>query len=217
MKKGQKGVKLLINVLAGVPSVVFGIFALSSLTAFTKIFGFENSSSIFMGTIILIIMIFPTLVSLISNQLDLVPKDLINASLALGNTKTHTLYKVVKKSIRQGIYVSAIVALGRALGETMALSMILNVSPLSNPFASGISSFLHSSGGTLGVMIARNMFSDSSDPNHRAALFAAGIALFIVVMVLIGIMAKVSKGKRISNDNPLNFKSRLKKDDYPTE
>lgn len=217
MNKGKKLVKLIINILAGVPSVVFGIFALSSLTAFTKIFGFDSASSIFMGIIVLIIMIFPTLVSLISNQLDLVPLDLINASLALGNTKTHTLYKVVKKSIKQGVYVSAIIALGRALGETMALSMILNVAPLSNPFAHGISSFFHSSGATLGVMIARNMFSDSSDPNHRAVLFAAGIALFLVVMILIAITARVSKGKKMSNQNPLNFRETVKIEDFPAK
>lgn len=217
MIRGKKIVKLVINILAGVPSVVFGIFALSSLTAFTSIFGFTNTSSIFMGIIVLIIMIFPTLVSLISNQLELVPSDLINASLALGNTKTHTMYKVVKKSIKQGVYVSAIIALGRALGETMALSMILNVAPLSNPFVHGLGSFLHSSGATLGVMIARNMFSDSSDPNHRSVLFAAGIALFIAVMVLIAITARVSKGKKMSNKNPLHFRDEIKIEDYPAK
>lgn len=217
MNRGKKLVKLIINILAGVPSVVFGIFALSSLTAFTSIFGFTNTSSIFMGIIVLIIMIFPTLVSLISNQLELVPSDLVNASLALGNTKTHTMYKVVKKSIKQGVYVSAIIALGRALGETMALSMILNVAPLSNPFINGLGSFFHSSGATLGVMIARNMFSDSSDPNHRAVLFAAGIALFIVVMVLISITTRVSKGKKISNKNPLHFRDEIKIENYPAK
>ncbi len=217
MKKGQKGIKLIINILAGVPSVVFGIFALSSLTAFTSIFGYSNATSIFVGIVVLIIMIFPTLVSLISNQLDLVPQDLVNASISLGNTKTYTLYKVVKKSIRQGVYVSAIVALGRAMGETMALSMILQFSPLSNPLSGGVGSFLNSSGASLGVLIARNMFSDSSDPNHRAALFAAGIALFVMVMILISIVVKVSKSKKMANTNPLAFKEAIKREAYPSD
>lgn len=217
MKHGKKFTQSLINVLAGVPSVIFGVFALKTFGSVTHVFGYEANTTILNATLILTIMIFPTMTAMILNQLNLVSEDLINSSIALGNTKTHSIYKVAKRSIRSGIIVSSIVALGRAIGETMALSMILTTSPSAAPFAAGMHEFFGSSSASLGVMIARMMFSDSSNPDTRAALFAAGIALFVVVMILVMGANVLSKKKIIANQNPFKTSEIYSQDKYPTK
>lgn len=205
MNKGQKSVKTIINILAGVPSVVFGIFAIKSLKLVTNLFiGPHSGNTILNGTFTLVIIIMPILISLILNQLTLLPADLINSSIALGNTPTHVMYTTVKKSIRPNIYVAVIVALGRAIGETMALSIIL-ISNSPNPFSKGFGAFFNADFGTLGVLIAKNMFTDHGrDPSP---LFAAGIALFVIIMLLVIIVTKISKQKRLVNRNPFTTKS----------
>lgn len=216
IKYGKKFFSIFINILAGVPSVIFGVFALNAFSNISKtIIGLDTSVTILNASLILTLMIFPTLVALITNQLMALDPKLINSSIALGNSKTHSIYKVAKKVIRSGIFVAIITALGRAIGETMALSMLLTNSPSPTPFANGINAFLKSGFGSLGVEIAKNFYTDSADPNVRSALFGAGIALFVIIMLLVISATKISQKKRLINQNPLKVNETINKDKFP--
>lgn len=204
-KKSRKYLFSFISMLAGIPSVVFGIFAIQSLNHFSRIFTHsDNPMTLFNSIAMLTIMIFPTMTTLIYNQLKLVDETLIHSSIAMGTSKTSAIYKVVKKSIRSGVHVAIIASLGRAIGETMALSMIL-VNP-SNSLHGAFGDILNSSFATLGVEISRNMFNDSSNELSKSALFAAGIALFVMVMIMIAIITKMTNKSLHKSKNPLNYK-----------
>ena len=210
VNKGKKLINTIILILSGVPSVVFGIFALKSLKSVSSgLFNIDSPYTLINSILMLSIMVFPTLTSLIYNQLKLVDKSILDSSIALGNTKTYSIYKVVKPSISQGINVAIITSLGRAIGETMALSMILS-SPSSNAFAS-FGDIPKVPFASLGVEISRRMFQDGSTELIRSALFAAGIALFALVMILVATMNKISRKRKMSLLNPIH---KLKKNKF---
>ncbi|WP_127942605.1 MULTISPECIES: ABC transporter permease subunit [unclassified Mycoplasma] len=212
IRKGKQVLRTTINILAGVPSVVFGIFAIKSLKVVTNlVLGADHGNTILNGTLMLVIIILPTLIALILNQLYLVPRELVNSSLALGNTLVYVSYTSVKKAIRSGVHVAVIVALGRAIGETMALSIIL-ISNSAHPLAEGLWNFLQSDFGTLGVLIAKNMFTDHG--RDTSPLFAAGLALFVIIMVLVVFVTKISQKRRLTNRSPLGQKPWKRIDAY---
>jgi phosphate transport system permease protein len=124
--KYQKAVRIAIELLADIPSVIFGLFACEMLGTVLKfIFQMPTSYNLITTGFMLTFMVLPTIVSLSLNSLDGVDKTLISASMVLGNTKTRSIYKVCKKDARNGIAVGVIIAFARAIGETMAVSMIL--------------------------------------------------------------------------------------------
>ena len=119
-----------IELLASVPSVVFGIFASGVITAIVRYLASMMGISTFGGSsllaviILLAIMIFPTLTSMSITAIKAVDPDLESASLALGATKTQTNFKVVLTAAKSGIFAGAILGLGRAFGEATAVSMV---------------------------------------------------------------------------------------------
>jgi phosphate transport system permease protein len=124
--KYQKVVRIAIELLADIPSVIFGLFASEMLGVVLKyVFHMSTSYNLITTGFMLTFMVLPTIVSLSLNALDGVDSTLITASMVLGNTKTRSIYKVCKKDARNGITVGIIIALARAIGETMAVSMIL--------------------------------------------------------------------------------------------
>ena len=218
VKFAKKAFKTIVNILAGVPSVIFGVFALGSFSVISKFFiKANNSITILNATLVLVVMVFPTLFSLIYNQLESIPNDTLNSSIALGNSKTYSIYKVGKKKIQSGIYVAIIVSLGRAIGETMALSMILPLGSESLNFSGGIFNFFAQGTSSLGVEIAKNFYTDSSDPLVRSALFAAGIALFFIIMILIIGINKITQKKILKNENPFKWKEKFQNKKYPSK
>lgn len=201
LKIGKKIFKIIIHVLASVPSILFGIFAFYSLSKFTNFaFNLNSSQTLINGIIMLTFMILPTLITMILNQLKILPKNFINASLALGNSKTHAMYTIVKKEIKPGIMVAVIIALGRAIGETMALSLLLTSIPGKNVFFEGFTNIFVNNTMTLGVVIAKTFFDDVGA--SKSHLFAAGILLFIIVMTLILLINKISKKRKFKLINP---------------
>ncbi|MDE7433620.1 MAG: ABC transporter permease subunit, partial [Mycoplasmoidaceae bacterium] len=134
----KKPTRVAIELLADIPSVIFGLFAAESLGLIVKtIFHLDTTYSLLTAGIMLIFMILPTVVSLTLNALDGANYDLISASMVLGNTRTRSIYKVVKKQVKGSIYVGIIIALARAIGETMAVSMILQSQGFNDTFNSG--------------------------------------------------------------------------------
>ena len=210
LKIGKKLFKIIIHVLASVPSILFGIFAFYSLSKFTNFaFNLSSGQTLINGVIMLTFMVLPTLITMILNQLKILPKNFINASLALGNSKTHAMYTIVKKEIKPGIMVAVIIALGRAIGETMALSLLLTSIPGKNVFSEGFTSVFTKNTMTLGVVIAKTFFDDVGA--SKSHLFAAGILLFVIVMSLILLINKISKKRKFELINPNDRISKIMK------
>lgn len=129
-KKFGTAMQSVIELLASVPSVVYGIFASGVITAIVKAMAEAMGIATFGGSsllaviILLAIMIFPTLTSMAITAIKAVDPDLESASLALGATKTQTNFKVVLTAAKSGIFAGAILGLGRAFGEATAVSMV---------------------------------------------------------------------------------------------
>jgi phosphate transport system permease protein len=124
--KYQKVVRISIELLADIPSVIFGLFACEMLGNVLKyVLHISTSYNLITTGVMLTFMVLPTIVSLSLNALDGVDKTLISASMVLGNTKTRSIYKICKRDARNGITVGVIIAFARAIGETMAVSMVL--------------------------------------------------------------------------------------------
>ncbi|MEG1353920.1 MAG: phosphate ABC transporter permease PstA [Malacoplasma sp.] len=197
--KYKKMFRLIFETLAGIPSVIFGLFASKALGEFTKlVFNVDSSYSIINASIMLAFMIIPTIIAMSLNSLEAVDKNLLTNPIAIGSSKTRAIYKVYKKAASNGIIVGVILAIGRAIGEAMALSMILqnqNYSELNN----GLGSVLFSDLKTLSTIISYNMFADSTSEAQKSLLFAFGLFLFIFVGIINVLIIQVTKKKTASS------------------
>jgi len=174
-KQVTKIVRPAVNLLAGIPSVVYGFFGLVILVpALRDIFG-GIGFSLLAGGIILAIMIMPTIISISEDALRRVPADYKEASLALGATQWQTIYKVLVPAAKSGIVAAIILGMGRAIGETMAVIMITGNTPL-------IPKSILSPGPTLTGTIGTEWSYASGE--HAQALFTVGIFLFIMIIII---------------------------------
>lgn len=192
-KKAARTFKSAIELLAGIPSVVYGFFGLvvivpairNYVLPIYRIFDPDASAtgfSILAGAIILAIMILPTIVSISENSIAAVPAEFKEASLALGANKRETIMKVLIPAARSGILSSIILGMGRAIGETMAVLLITgNMAKIPGSILDPVA--------TLTGTIAMEM--GYAAPTHQQALFAVGIILFIIIMLL-NIIAQLS-------------------------
>ena len=185
-KKAAAVFKFAIELLAGIPSVVYGFFGLIVVVPMVKrsflpiiqYFDPEATTtgfSILAGGIVLAIMILPTVVSLSENAISAVPHEYREASFAIGANRRETAMHVLVPAAKSGILASIILGMGRAIGETMAVLLITgNVALIPNSILDPVA--------TLTGTIALEM--GYADANHQQALFAVGIVLFCVIFVL---------------------------------
>lgn len=185
-KRPSKMFKFAIELLAGIPSVVYGFFGIkvivplvrTTLLPVAQFFDPDASTtglSILTGGIILAVMILPTIVSLSENAISSVPIEYKEAALASGANKRETLTKVVIPAAKSGIIASVILGMGRAVGETMAVLLVTgNVAMIPTSILDPVA--------TLTGTIALEM--GYADPTHQRALFAVGIVLFFIIMIL---------------------------------
>lgn len=205
-KKYQRTASIIVQALSGIPSVIFGIFALNALGKVVGlIFGINGAYNIINAIIMLSFMILPTIISLTLNAYENVETELITNPISLGLTRTYSIYKIYKKKATNGIVVAIIIAIGRALGETMALSMILT-SESYTILGQGILETLTSSLGTLGSVIATNMFSETGGDEIRGVLYCFGIILFLLVMILNGVILYFTR-KRTKSSKTLKLQN----------
>jgi phosphate transport system permease protein len=185
-KRMARAFKSAIELLAGIPSVVYGFFGLvvivpairNFVLPIVQIFDPNASAtgfSILAGAIILAIMILPTIVSISENSISAAPKEFKEASLALGANKMETVVRVLIPAAKSGILSSIILGMGRAIGETMAVLLITgNMAKIPGSALDPVA--------TLTGTIAMEM--GYAAPTHQQALFAVGIVLFIIIMLL---------------------------------
>jgi phosphate transport system permease protein len=164
-----------IQLLAAIPSVIYGFWGLIVLVPFIRNFLGGPGLSILSGSIILGFMILPTIISISEDSLKALPPSYKAGGLALGATHWQTIWRVLIPAAKSGIVSSIILGMGRAIGETMAMIMILG-NAVKMP-----SSFLDSAR-TLTTNIGIEMGYASGD--HKQALFATGVILFFIIMLL---------------------------------
>lgn len=184
-KKFKKALKIIIESSAAIPSVVFGLFTYKSLGIVVKnIFNLNMSGTVLTTIFMMAIMITPTIVLLTLNAYNGVNKSLVINSMSLANNKTKSIYKIFRRETRKQIIVAVIIAAGRVIGETMAVSMILSSENYFAVFETGFLGILTSSLRPLGAVISKGMFAENGGEAFRGLLFAFGLTMFIFVMIL---------------------------------
>ena len=167
----ESGVKL----LAGIPSVVYGFFGLTVIVpAIRNTFG-GNGTSILAASIVLAIMILPTIISVSESSIRAVPSLYFEGSLALGACKERSIFLVELKAAKSGIMAGIILGVGRAVGETMAVIMIAgNQAILPRSLVKGIRTL------TANIVLEMGYAADL----HRDALIATSVILFIFILII---------------------------------
>ena len=174
-------IKPIIELLAGIPSVVYGFFGLIILVDWIyKGFGVPTGETWLAGSIILGIMAIPTITSVAEDAINAVPRHYKEGSLAMGATKWQTIRKVVLPSALSGITAAIILGIGRAVGETMAVLMICGNSPIIPDPVWNVFSPIRTLTSNLGIEIGEVPFGSG----HYHALFGVAVVLLIITLVI---------------------------------
>lgn len=189
-------IKSAVEVIVGIPSVVIGLFGVIVIVPFIRDnIGGRNGEGILAGWIILALMIIPNIITLSEDALRAVPPSYREASLALGATRWQTVRNVLLPVASSGIRASLILGVGRALGETMAVLMVIG-----NPNIPFIPTSILDQVRTLTSTIAVEFSYVSWGSEHQQALYAMGIVLFAIVMVLNFVATFVIRKKVIAGE-----------------
>lgn len=173
-----------VELLAGIPSVLYGIFGLAFLVPnIQKLFNLPKGQSLLAVIIVLAVMMLPTIITVSETAIRAVPKSYKEASLALGASKTQTTFNIVLPAAKSGILAAVVLGVGRAIGETMAVILVAGNSP-------AIPSSLMDSVRPLTTNIVLEM--GYAFGTHQEMLFATGIVLFIFIIILNLILSMIS-------------------------
>lgn len=179
-------IKPMIELLAGIPSVLYGFMGVMVLAPFIRNHFGGPGLSLLAASIILGIMVLPTVISISIDTINAVPRTYLEGALALGATRWQSVHMVILKAARSGIIASIILAMGRAVGETMAVIMVAgNAVKIPHSAMDSVR--------TLTANIALEM--GYATGLHRQALFATGVVLFVVVMILNSLAMAAMKRK----------------------
>lgn len=193
-KKIKQTIMFFVEILAGIPSVIFGFFILKTLVKIIYDSGKHiegvSGNSMLAAIAVLALMALPTIISVSVTALDAVDKSYNEASLALGANKIQTIFKVDVRAARLGIMASIVLGAGKVIGETMAV-MLVSGNAVNMP------SNLLFPIRTLTANIATEMSYASG--THQSALYATGIILFIIIMILNYVLLVVIKKGGVKN------------------
>ncbi len=181
----QAVVRPAVQLLAGIPSVVYGLFGMVILVPLVRKLNVPGNSGygLLAASIVLAVMILPTIASIAEDAIRAVPENYRNGSLALGATKWQTITKVVLPAGKSGIIAAIILGVGRALGETMAMIMVIGNSVIMpKPLSGNPLTYFLSQARTLTGNIAVEI--NYATGVHESALFATGVVLFGLIMVV---------------------------------
>lgn len=191
--KVHRFLKPAVNLMAGIPSIVYGYFGLVVLVpavrSFTRLIGMHSPGlSVFTAGLVLGIMILPTIITTSESSLRAVPKSYYHASVGLGATHDRTCYRIMLPAARSGIIAAVILGLGRAVGETMAVIMVAGNQAI---FPTGIFQGVRTM--TTNIMLEMAYAGGV----HREALIATGAILFVIILLINAVLAYVNaKGGR---------------------
>ena len=176
-KRSGRLIRSAVELLAGIPSVVYGLVGMIVLVAAIQaLFELSSGATLLAAIVVLTIMILPYIVNVSATALDAVPKEYEEGSLALGATETETYFKVSMHAARSGVAAAVIQGVGRALGEAMAIIMVAgNVANMPEIF--GSVRFLTTA-------IVSEMSYASYGSLQRDALFSIGLVLFVFIILV---------------------------------
>lgn len=180
-------VRTAVDLLAGVPSVVYGLVGMIIIVpAVREFFGLPDGANLFSAILVLAVMILPSVISVSETAIKAVPREYEEGSLALGATKTETVFKVVLPAARSGILASVVLGIGRAIGEAMAVMMVSGNAP-NMPKLFGSVRFLTTA-------VASEMSYSSG--LHRQTLFSIALVLFVFILIINLALNYAFSGKR---------------------
>jgi phosphate transport system permease protein len=173
--------KPMVEILAGLPSVLLGFIGILVLAPITREFlNLPTGLTALTGALLLGAISIPTIVSVAEDALDAVPKTYRDAALAMGATKWQTIWRVTLPAARSGVLTAVMLGLGRAIGETMTVMMVTGNAPV---LPTGLSA-LFKPIRTMTATIAAEMGEVANGSVHYHALFLIGISLFLISLVV---------------------------------
>lgn len=173
-----------VELLAGIPSVLYGVFGLAVIVPWImNTFSLPKGQSLLVIIIVLSIMMLPTIVTVSETAIRAVPKSYKEGSLALGASHIETTFKVVVPAAKSGILAAVVLGIGRAIGETMAIILVAGNSPI-------IPTSIVDSVRPLTTNIALEM--GYAFGTHQEMLFATGVILFLFILLLNLVLSKLS-------------------------
>lgn len=167
--------KPLVDLLAGIPSVVYGFFGLMVIVPFIRNTFGGSGTSLLAASIILGIMILPTIISVSEASLRAVPKSYYEGSLALGATHERSVFRTILPAAKSGVFSGVILGIGRAVGETMAVIMVAgNQAVIPSSLIKGMRTL------TANIVLEMGYAADL----HRKALIATAVVLFVFILII---------------------------------
>ncbi len=174
-KSLYKILKPAVNLMAGIPSIIYGFFGLMVFVPIVRSWWGGTGMTVFTASVLLGIMILPTIIGLSESSLRAVPKSYYQGSVALGATHERSLMRVVVPAAKSGILAAIILGIGRSIGETMAVIMIAGNQPI-------VPTSIKMGTRTMTANIVLEMAYATGD--HREALIATAVVLFIFILLI---------------------------------
>lgn len=199
--KVAKIVRPAVELLAGIPSVIYGLLGILILNPLMyklelKIFAdssthqFTGGANLISAVLVLALMILPTVINISESAIRAVPKHLKSASLALGATHMQTIFKVILPAAKSGIITAIVLGCGRAIGEAMAITLVSG-SSVNVPLPFNSVRFLTT------AIVAEMSYSQGL---HREVLFTIGLVLFIFIMLINTVLTRLFQKGGVEND-----------------
>lgn len=192
--KLSKVVKPAVELLAGIPSIVYGLIGIMVLNplmyklekiifAGSKTHQFTGGSNLISAVLVLAIMILPTVINISESSIRAVPRHYKAASLAMGATHIQTIFKVILPAAKSGIMTAVVLGIGRAIGEAMAITLVAG-SAVNFPLPFNSVRFLTT------AIVSEMAYSTDT---HRRVLFTIGLVLFVFIMIINFVLNKLLK------------------------
>lgn len=176
-KRVKNGMGQAVNLLAGIPSVVYGLVGMLVVVPLIRTtFALADGASLLAAIIVLAVMVLPNIIKVSVTALDAVPKEYEDASLALGATPTETIFRVCVPAARSGIAAAVVLGVGRAIGEAMAVMMVAGNAE-NMPTLFGSVRFLTTA-------IASEMSYSAPNSLQRNALFSIALVLYLFILLI---------------------------------
>ena len=189
-QKAYRVVKPAMELMAGIPSVVYGFFGIAVLVPFVRTISESvggRGNSIFTAALLLAVMILPTIIGVIEPALRAVPRSYYEGALALGATHERSVFFAVMPAAKSGILAGIVLGLGRAMGETMAVIMVAgNQARMPKGIFQGIRTL------TDNLVIEMGYATGL----HREALIATGVVLFVFILIINMALTLIQRGER---------------------
>ena len=188
--KAAKVIRTAVELLAGIPSIVYGLVGMIVLVpAIQRTFELASGASLLAAIVVLAIMILPSIVNVAETSLRAVPKEYEEASLALGATHIETIFRVTLPAARSGVATAVVLGVGRAIGEAMAIIMVSGNVP-------NMPDSLFTPVRFLTTAIASEMSYAGVGTLWRQALYSVGLVLFLFIMLINVILNLFIKNKK---------------------